>query len=351
MRTSVKILVGISSLLLTTAAADAKKTAQLIPIIPFPGATSTTVFGIADDNNTITGSYIDTDGLTHGFYGTLDGNYTSFDFGNSGSTQARAISGDGNWITGFSNIADVHCNFPEWEMKVGSDPKQITKDGTQLFGEAQGFNSKNTFAGDYCDTGGSGTIFGQLGKKGKWKSDVTTPFESAYTGERGVNTDGTVVGFYVDSDTALQIGTVIKNGTTSQVINPGDGETYTVMEGINDSNIATGQWGDTSGFVHGFSYNVKKAKFTEIDDPNAASFTQAWGINKAGLIAVSSDAGAYIYCDLKPAQCPSTGAKAITITLRETTVKAGKQLSYGDVKTGGKHAPIQNKLPKGAAMQ
>src|ERR1700742_4632365 len=267
MRTSVKILVGVTSLLLTTAAADAKRTAQLIPIVPFPDATSTTLFGIADDNNTVAGSYIDIDGNTHGVYGTLDGNYTSFDFGESGSTQARAISGDGKWITGFSNIADVHCNFPEWEMKVGSDPKQITKDGTALNGEAQGLNSKNEFAGDYCDTGGSGTVFGDLGKKYKWKSDVTTPFESTYTGERGVNSDGTVVGFYVDSDTALQVGTVIKNGITTQVIDPGPNESYTVLEGINDSNKASGQWSDTDGIVHGFAYNVKKAKFTEIDDP------------------------------------------------------------------------------------
>jgi hypothetical protein len=343
-------LLGFSSLVLMTNAVEAK-TAQLIPIIPFPGATTTTVFGIANDNNTITGSYIDSGGLTHGFYGTLDGTYTSFDFGDSGSTQARAISGDGHWITGFSNTADVHCEFPEWEMKVGSDPKQIKKGKKLLFGEAQGLNSKDEFAGDYCSKEGSDTIFGDLGSKARWKSDVTTPFESAYTGERGVNTAGTVVGFYVDSDTNLQVGTIVQNGTTTQVINPGPNETYTVMEGINDSNTAAGQWDDTNGFVHGFSYDVQKAKFTEIDDPNAASFTQAWGINKAGLIAVSSDAGAYIYCDLKPAKCPSIGTKAITIQVRETAVQPGKMLSYGDSKTSTKHTPFQNKLPKGAALQ
>lgn len=351
MRTSMKILLGFSSLVLMTNAAEAKKTAQLIPIIPYPGATTTTLLGIADDNNTVAGSYTDADGNTHGFYGTLDGNYTSFDFGTSNFTQARAISPDGSTITGFSNNDGVHCDFQEWE-KIGKKAAKAVKKGKiALAGEAQGINSKGQFAADYCDTGGSGTVFGMLGQKGKWKSDVTTPFESVYTGERGINTDGTIVGFYVDSGTNLQVGTIIQNGTTTQVIDPGPNETYTVMESINDSNIATGQWDDTNGFVHGFSYDVKKAKFTEIDDPNAASFTQTWGINKSGLIAVSSDAASYVYCDLKPAKCPNIGTKAITIQVREAAVKPGKMLSYGDSKTSTKHTPFQNKLPKGAALQ
>ncbi|HEX4860699.1 MAG TPA: hypothetical protein VFV07_05645 [Rhizomicrobium sp.] len=346
-RNTMMLALGVSGLVLASSAADARK-AQLIPVILFPGATTTTVFGITDDGGTIGGSYVSSaDGNSHGFYGTIDGNYVSFDLSGQTSTQGRAISGDGKWMTGFSNITDVHCNFPEWELKIGGSAQQITKNGTPLFGEAQGLNKDDQFAGDYCDTGGSGTIFGQLGKKGKWKSDVTGSFTSAYTGERGVNGAGMVVGFYVNGGTGLQIGTIIQGGSTTQVIDPGPNENYTVLEGVNDDGLASGQWQDTSGIVHSFSYNA--GTFTEIDDPNAASFTQAWGVNKKGLIAVTSDAGPYIYCDLKPSKCPSTGAAPIEIDVKTMHVSPAEMRLLILAKKG--HPTAKLNLPKGAALQ
>ncbi|HTT98077.1 MAG TPA: hypothetical protein VMF58_08505 [Rhizomicrobium sp.] len=347
MRVSLKFALGMSAALLIASGAEAKK-GQLIPIIPYPGATTTTLTGIADDNNTVVGSYIDSSGVTHGFYGTLDGNYTSFDYDISGFTQARGISGDGSVITGFANNDGIHCDFEEWTMKGGKPPKAVKKGKTKLAGIAQGIDSKGVFAGDYCDTGGSGTVFGMLGQKGKWQSKVTTPFTSVYTGERGVNKSGVIVGFYQDQDSGLQVGTVQQGGTTSAITYPDATEVYTVFEGLNDKNIASGQWEDSGGIVHSFSYDIDKAKFVEIDDPNAASFTQAWGVNKAGLIAVSSDAGSYVYCTLGN-KCPSIGTKAITVEVREIHVAPGKFLRYGDAKTSApKHAALP-KLPKGAS--
>ncbi len=349
MRTSLKFLLGLSSAVLASSAALAANPI-LIPIIPFPDATTTYAFGIADDNNTITGSYVDSGGVTHGFYGTLDGNYTSFDFPGADSTQARAISGDGTLITGFSDITLSHCSFPEWEFTVGGAIKQIKKGGTALFGAAQGINRKGVFAGDYCDSGG--IIHGQLGQNYKFKRNVTTPFDSPYTGERAVNKNNTVVGFYVDSGTGLQIGTVITGGgVTSTVTYPDASESYTVMEGINNDGAASGQWGDTGGIVHAFAYDTNASTFVEIDDPNAASFTQAWGVNKAGLIAVTSDAGAYIYCPLRRNKCPSTGTAAIELHVKPIHVAPGKLLSYGDTHAGNRHAPVKQVLPHGAALQ
>lgn len=346
------LALGVSALALASSGAMAKK-AQLIPIVPFPGATTTTVFGITDDGGTIAGSYVDSGGLTHGFYGSITGDYTSYDFDTSGFTQLRAISGDGSITTGFSNNDGVHCDFPEFELTLtGKKPKgkQITKSGTPLNGEVQGINSKGTFAGDYCDTGGSGTVFGSTDAKFKWKSDVTTPFTSTYTGERGINKDGTTVGFYVDSDSGFQIGTVIVNGTTTQVVYPDANELYTVMEGINDSGLASGQWEDGStGIVHGFSYDTTSSTFTEIDDPNAASFTQPWGVNKTGLIAVSSDVGAYIYCTASKKKCPNTGEAPIEIDVKTTHVAPAAMQRVADAQHG--HTTAKHALPKGAALQ
>lgn len=348
MNTSLKVLVGLSGVLTMTTAVQA---ALLVPVPPFPGATTTTVFGIADDNNTIVGSYVDSNGVSHGFTGTLDGNYTSFDYPGADSTQPRAIQGNGKSITGFSNITGDHCSFIEWERDKHGAMTQISMGGTPLNGIAQGMNPKGEFAGDYCDTGGSGTIFGMLGKKNEWKEDVSTPFTSPYTGERGVNGKGTIVGFYVDPDTVLQIGTVIDGGVTSQVIYPDANESYTVLEGINASGEASGQWGDTGGIVHSFAYNVKKATFTEIDDPLAASFTQAWGVNNSGLIAVTSDAGPYIYCPKKK-NCPSNpNAGSIALQEHVTHVSPAKLLAYGDGRKTATRHKVNLKLPKGASMQ
>jgi len=343
MRTTIKILFGLSSVLAMSTAASA---ATLMPIIPYPGATTTSVFGIADDNNTITGSYVDQNGNTHGFYGTLNGSYSSFDFGHSGATQARAIDPSGTLITGFANISADHCSFEEFEMKVGHHAKAITWDGTPLNGEAQGLNANGRFAGDYCDLNGSGTIYGMGGRGAKYKRTVSTPFQSSYTAERAVNSNFVFAGFYVDDSTGLQVGTLITSGKTQQIVYPADNESFTVLEGLNDAGTATGQWGDTDGITHSFSYDSTTGTFVEIDDPNAGSFTQAWGVNNSGLIAVTSDAGAYIYCP-DDNNCPGNGAKIAVHPVSSTAA-----MRHSNAQKKGWHAvPSQHKLPKGAAVQ
>jgi len=343
MRTTIKILFGLSSVLAMSAVASA---ATLMPIVPYPGATTTSVFGIADDNNTITGSYVDANGLTHGFYGTLDGNYTSFDFGNSGATQARAIDSTGTIITGFANISADHCSFEEFE-KEGSNPARAIKwDGTPLNGEAQGLNTRGRFAGDYCDLAGSGTIYGMAGHGRKYRRTVSTPFQSSYTGERAVNNNSTFAGFYIDDSIGYQVGTLIVAGKTQQIVYPDDTQLYTVLEGLNNAGMASGQWGDSNGITHSFSYDSTTGTFVEIDDPNAGSFTQAWGVNNNGLIAVTSDAGAYIYCP-DDNNCPGNGAKIAVHRISSTAA-----MRHTNAQKKSWHAvPPQHKLPKGAAVQ
>lgn len=338
MRTSLKLFLGLSSMLLMSGVAQAAP--QLVPVIPFPGAATTSVFGIADDDNTIAGSYVDQDGISHGFYGTLDGTYTSFDFPGADSTQARAIDPSGTIITGFSNITGTHCDFVEWEYDLGAGKiKQIKMDGVAMNGIVQGSNKTGLFAGDYCDS--NGVIHGSVNRNFKVKSEVTTGISSPYTGERAVNRAGVVAGFYVDDSTFLQLGTLVDNGTTSVVTYPDGSESYTVFEGINDKNNSDGQWGDNGGIVHSFAYNTKHGNFTLIDDPFAASFTQAWGMNNSGLIAVTSDAGPYIYCPNKRV-CPNTGLKAIVLHPR---------VIHGTTGATRNHAPGKHTLPKGASAQ
>ena len=64
--------------------------ATVVPVTPAPGAVQTIVFGI-NRHGEITGSWIDTSNVTHGFFGPLNGTYTSFDYGGTSTgTAARA---------------------------------------------------------------------------------------------------------------------------------------------------------------------------------------------------------------------------------------------------------------------
>lgn len=47
------------------------------------------------------------------------------------------------------------------------------------------------------------------------------------------------------------------------------------------------------------------ATFTRLRPPGS-SYSWAWGINKRGLIAMTSDVGSFIYCP-NAKRCPSTG--------------------------------------------
>lgn len=347
-------LLGLAGALLASAAAHAA-TATLVPIIPFPDSTNTVVFGITDDNSMVAGSYIgNVDGITHGFVGTIDGNYTSFDFDNSGSgTQARAIANDGT-TTGFANSTSTdHCTFIEWQRQPNGDPVQILKGSTPVAGIAQGIDSSGRFAADFCKP--SGTIVGFVGRNGKLKDPVDTGIPSAYTGPRGLNKDGTVVGFYVNPDTGLQIGTITKNGVTSQFSYPDGTQAYTVFEGINNDGTTTGQWGDTDAVTHSFILDADGSTATPIEVPGSTTFTQAWGINKKGMVAVSANTDdgivSFIYCPHKPSKCPSTGNAVKVIQTHPIHVSAAKMLAYGDFTKHGAAKPLQSRLPKGASAQ
>jgi len=84
--------------------------------------------------------------------------------------------------------------------------------------------------------------------------------------------------------------------------------------------MITGQWTDTSGFIHSYTYDLHRQKFTNIKVPGARTFVQAWGINDQGLVAVGSDAGYYIWCPTTTI-CPTEGH-----SVREQTVKPKPQL-------------------------
>lgn len=326
MRNLLPALAGIAAI----ASAAPAFAATLLPIVPVPGASQTLVSAI-NDKNVIAGTYVDQDGIKHGYAGTLDGDYATFDFGNgANNTVPLGIDTKGD-VTGTSFASsDAICDSTPFERSKGK-VNAIKKGSQDMTGLAWGMDSKGDFVGYYCDV--TGFVFGYQGKAGKYKKAVTISGTQLVTAPSGINASGLIVGWSADITGAVK-GFVLKGGTTSFVTYPK--ATDTQLIGINDKGQATGEWTDSKGVQHAFLYDTKKSKFTSLE-PKDATTSVAGGINNDGLIALYADTGAFIYC---PKKCPKAG-RAIADG-ESLHVNAGKFLTYDN--TVGRKRDV--KLPR-----
>jgi len=282
--------------------------ATLIPVPQVPGSNGTAVFGI-NDSNTIVGGYYDGQNVEHGFFGSLDGAYTSFDY-HAGAffTEGRGISNDGH-IAGWAEPSDGSCDgVCEFVRNPDGSIVTVTKgSGPLAEGDVlQGILDSGAIAGDYYNTQLPGGYIAFVGKNGKWKQDLT-PFGSADTFARGINKAGMIVGFYADSQ-GHEHGFILQNGVASQIDYPDNRVSDTYLEGINDKGLIVGNWDNSRGRTFAFELDTGTGTFKQIK-VTGARFTRAFGVNSAGLVAVSSDAGNFVYCPKKPAKCPSGGVE------------------------------------------
>jgi probable HAF family extracellular repeat protein len=304
-----KTLLGASALISVAllASSSAQAAPSYIPIALPNGAVSVAPFGINDDN-IIAGSYTDSGGVQHGFYGPPDGSkYKTFDLQGVTGTQPRGIRIDKS-ITGLAlasgfTFGEEFYRSPDGTIKLLKNPKGDIQDGV-----AQGGNDNGVYVGDYLDTDGVRRI-GFKGKAGKFKSKLNLPLDNlTSTNPRQINNLGVVAGGYIGSD-GIQHGFVLDGDNLTSFDHP-DAAGVTVAEGINDKGQVTGLWQDSGGNRHGFLYDVSTAKFKAIDPGDGSTFQEAWGINNKGLIVGDTSNGfAFIYCPLKPTKCPK-GAPA-----------------------------------------
>src|SRR5262249_49916772 len=155
------------------------------------GSSSVTLFGI-NDNDVITGDYIDNSGAQHGFIGPFDGsNYKSFD-DPDGTTQPRAIN-DKGWTTGFDT-----GSLAQWERNPKGTLKPITQGGNPVdFALAQGLNKAGDFVGDYSNSKGVET--GASGLKYKYTADISLSIKNTGYAGRAIDDSLNIGGWYFDS--------------------------------------------------------------------------------------------------------------------------------------------------------
>jgi hypothetical protein len=286
--------------LLSTLAATPLSAATLLPIVPVSGAKNTLI-GAINDKNTIVGSYVDNSNVKHGFIGSLDGDYTTFDFTNGGGNSTPVgIDAAGDATGSYYTSSTAICDAVPYE-RTSKGKSAVVKNGkTNMTGLAWGMDSKGDFVGYYCDQ--TSFVVGYQGSKGKFKKAVTISGNHLVVAPSGINSSGTIDGWSVDFAGNTQ-GFILKGGTTSFVSYPGAALTQLIA--LNDDGIATGEWTDSNQVQHAFMYDTAKSKFTSLE-PKGATTSIAGGINKAGLIALDSDKGNFLYC---PKKCPKAGMR------------------------------------------
>lgn len=301
----------------------------LVPVTPFPGSTSSSILGI-NNGGVVAGSYSTTadNSDEHGFFGTPDGNYTSFDYG-TGGTEPRAINTTGA-ITGiFQSVGCSQAVAPgataceEFVRDKHGNFTTITNAGTPLVGIVEAMTPNGQFVGNYFRGLATNPIIaGFYGSNGVYTADITLPFTTRQTKSRGISSNGKVAGWFVALDGSTHA-FVINSGAVTVFDFPDPSVTATFAEGINDKGEISGSWADGDGFLHGFFVTADLSTFTSIDAPGAPN-TQAWQLNSQSEVAVGSDVGPFIYCagnsnahDYCKAK-KGKGANAITIdkTLR-----------------------------------
>lgn len=283
-------------------AASSVSAAVLVPVPSVPNSTATTVFAI-NNKDLIAGSYIGSkDGIEHSFFGPL-GNYTSFDVG-SGGSEARGINNKG-FITGFSNSQNGNtADEPAFEREPDGTVVNVTISGQQLFGQTQGIAAKTgKFAGTRWDSDDHEAV-AFVGRDGIWRHDPRIPYEHQASTAGGINSFGVVVGSYFQPPTHGFVGS---GNNITTVDYPSNDNQGTTLEGINDNGLVVGQWSDSSGNTHSFLLDPSTDTFTDIL-VSGASNVYAWSINVHGAVAVSSDAGSYIWCR-KKRECPAGGVE------------------------------------------
>lgn len=290
--------------------------ATLIPV-PLPaGATGAAVYDI-NDNNVVTGFYVTSDNVQHGFFGTLDGQYTTFDAGGPNYTNGRGINNAGV-IMGITD--DGKGDALPFERATDGTITFVTTAGGQSMaqGVAGGINRQGTFVASGWNSDFS-QYNGFFGKNAAFTKAIN--LSEGKTFPRDVNDHKDVVGFYLSPSDQEYHGFMLKKGVVTTIDYPDDRSTGTTLYGVNNSGLISGGWSDAKGLPYGFIYDPSTGMFTSLHEPHVkhGKFAQAFGINDAGLVAVNFVAadGPFIYCPRKPSKCPSGGFE-----IREKSVKA-----------------------------
>ena len=275
-----RVMVAVACFLASGLGARADERPLAFTAVDFPGAVSTTAWGI-NGHGEVVGSYVDVAGRQHGF--VLSGEtFRSIDFPGSVLTDARGISPAGDVVGAYRGGAPTMTHgyvltrhgefFPtDFPGHLNTILQRIAPDGT--------------IVGCYHDTDTMGTMHGIV-----ITGEDSTALDMPASMHNGMTPNlSMIVGLYTDMETGKGRAYLVRNGDFLPFDVPGS--TFTAGWDINPKGDAVGVYRDAAGF-HGFIVDASRQDapsewaFTAIDYPGAAA-TRAFGINAGGDVVGS----------------------------------------------------------------
>jgi uncharacterized membrane protein len=232
------------------------------PVSGPAGALGAAAFGI-NDSGKIVGSYYDTQtidpatglltiGPTHGFI-LSGGNYTRFDVPNANFTQARGLSPDGRYVTGYSTDTTGRASAFVYDTSTSSFIDLTRPNSINAF--AQGMNAAGLVAGSDILTQ-PGSPSQRVGFTYNINTGQYNDFSFAgytRTAFRGINSSGVIAGWLQRpnaSGVTVTVGFVGSPTAYDLITVPG--ATDTIVQAINDVGVVSGYYtvdGQAIGFV------------------------------------------------------------------------------------------------------
>jgi hypothetical protein len=232
----------------------------------------------------IVGTYLDKDGVNHGFLRAPDGTFTTFDIPGAGTgpgkgTLAEDINPEGVIAGEYSDASNVFHGFVRTEdgtittfdvLGAGTGPGQGT-----FVASVEGLTPAGALAGYYTDQSGVNHGYVRAPHGTITTFDVagagTGPSQGTFVG--GINPEGTVMSIYVDPNNTLHGYVRAPHGaiTTFDILgagtSPGQG---TFPQAINTPGTIIGNYYDVNGVSHGF-IRAKHGAITVFDVPGAGT--------------------------------------------------------------------------------
>jgi probable HAF family extracellular repeat protein len=240
--------------------------------IDFPGATSTTAWGV-NDRGDVVGLYSLADKTNHGFL-YRGGVLTSIDFPGATSTETYGINLAGDIVGDYTMNGKIHgFVLSQGRFTTTDFPGATTT-------ELAAINPSHQILAFYILPDGS-THSALI--QGEQFTNIDLPNQNA-TSANGINAGGDIVGAVTKSGFTTAF--VLSKGQMTPITVPG--ASFTGAYGIDAGGNIVGRYKDAAGVSHGFIRSG--GAITTIDIPGA-SFTGAAAINSVGDIVGRYTAG------------------------------------------------------------
>ncbi len=217
---------------------------------PIIAPNDTGVTFAADINNTPTVCGESYDSVNDDYHGYLLTNqtFTSFDIEGARSTTVNGINVNGDFVGGFGPDAET----TEAYIDIDGEITSFSIPGASSVATA--ISGSGMVVGNYTLTADSSLHGFFRNATGDLNYPVDFP-GSTFTGLRGINDRGLVVGVYGDADSVTH-GFVLKLPATFLSFTYPEA-TYTTLGGVNNRGLVCGDYVDVNGFRHGFIGRIR----------------------------------------------------------------------------------------------